>query len=340
MARADASSTWPTPLPSRTSSAWAQLRHPADRTALFIGNHGFGWTGFGISWSYAKSFMYVPDLAHVLREARTPVDCLFFDACLMNMAEVVTELGDSHASHLLASETYGQTEWPYGWLLEGLQASPGWSPLEFATDVNERLWTYYSVSNVVPGITLCTSDLSLVPALASNTARFVAAVLDMNIPIGEVRTRATDVMESIDDLLIVRRMGSDWNDIAHGLAVYFPLKDGLAAPQSFSEYTFRRTRFALDAGWRGLLDAYYDPMSHPPFHGELMSSPSTTARSTPSRSYLKTIRRRPAVRLLLAQRGLHLSRARTGRARWKPSSSPAPTSSASGRSPATAGTSP
>lgn len=250
---------------------WAQLRHPAGRTALFIGNHGFGWTGFGISWSYAKSFMYVPDLARVLREARAPVDCLFFDACLMNMAEVVTELGDSRASHLLASETYGQTDWPYGWLLEGLQASPGWSPLEFVSDVNERLWTYYSVSNVVPGITLCTSDLSLAPAFASNTARFVAGVLDTNIPIGEVRTRATDVMASIDNLLIVRRMGSDWNDIAHGLAVYFPLKDGLATPPSFSEYTFRRTRFAFDAGWRDLLDAYYDPMSHPPFHGELIS---------------------------------------------------------------------
>lgn len=250
---------------------WAMLRHPADRTALFIGNHGFGWTGFGISWSYAKSFMYVPDLARVLREARAPVDCLFLDACLMNMAEVVTELGDSRAGYLLASETYGQTDWPYGWLLGGLQASPGWSPLELATDVNERLWTYYSVSNVVPGITLCTSDLSLVPAFASNTARFVAGVLDPTIPIGEVRTRAMDAIGSIDDLLIIRRMGPDWNDIAHGLAVYFPLKDGLKVPQSFDEYTFRRTRFALEADWRSLLDAYYDPISHPPFHGELMS---------------------------------------------------------------------
>lgn len=248
---------------------WAIARYPADRYALFIGDHGFGWNGFGICWSYAKSIMYISDLRAALQAARAPMDCLFLDACHMNMAEVVAELRDTGAQYLLASETYGQTDWPYGWLIEGLQAAPEWTPHQLATDVNERLWDYYSVSNVVPKITLCTTDLSRAPELVSNTTLFVSGVRDTNVPLAEVQDRARVVMTAITNTLIVRHLGSDWDDIAFGLAVFFPRKDGLYAPASFDEYTARRTSFANETGWRAMMEAYYDPMSHPPYHSQL-----------------------------------------------------------------------
>lgn len=249
--------------------AWGMATYPADHYALLIGDHGFGWNGFGICWSYAKSIMYISDLRSVLESAPAPVDCLFLDACHMNMADTLAEVRNSGLQTILASETYGQTDWPYGGMVEGLQANPGWTPREFAADVNERLWTYYSVSNPVAKITLCTTDLALAPALVSNTALFVSGVLDTNVPLAEVQDRARTVMDSITHAQMVCRLGPDWDGIAYGISVYFPLKDGLYPPKSFDEYTAKRTGFAQEVGWRSLLEAYYDPMSSPPYHPQL-----------------------------------------------------------------------
>lgn len=244
--------------------------YPADHYALFIGNHGFGWKGFGISDHYADSIMYLPELARVLREARYPIDLLLLDACHMNMAETITELIGTGVNYVLASETYGEIDWPYGSMLDGLMSNPTLTPRDFISDMNERLWTYYSETHVVETITLCTTDLSLTPDFVSNTAQFVSGVMDTNVPFSTVQQHAQVAITSLSNLFVVCHLGPYWNDIAHGLAVYFPVKEEGFTPESFDEYTFRRTRFALDAGWRALLDDFYDPIEHPPFHHQLM----------------------------------------------------------------------
>jgi Clostripain family len=248
---------------------WAMARYPADHVGLVIGDHGFGWTGFGISESYGDSFLYLSDLRAVLQNSPSPVDCLFLDACVMSMAETIVELGQTDLQTVLASETFGECDWPYGWLLTGLQGSPDWTPRQFATDYNDRLWTYYSASNPVPKITLCTTDLVFAPALASNMADFVSGVLDTNVPLAEVQNRARTAMGTISNAFLVQHMGSYWAGIAHGLSVNFPLKEGLYLPPLFAEYMPRRALFSGDAQWRSLLEAFYDPMSHPPYHSQL-----------------------------------------------------------------------
>ncbi|MBU1694722.1 MAG: hypothetical protein KKC51_12255 [Verrucomicrobia bacterium] len=251
---------------------WAAALYPADRYALLIGDHGFGWNGLGICESYAESILYLSDLRAALQAADVPVDCLFLDACHMNMAEMVTELAYTDVQYVLGSETYGQPDWPYGWIIEGLQANPGWTPWQFASDVNERLWDYYSVSTAVAKITLCTTDLSRVPDLVTNTAWFVAGACDTNVPLTEAQDRARAVMASVTNALVVRHLGSNWNDIAFGLAVYFPLKNGMDVHQSFDEYSARRTIFSVDGDWRRLLEAFYDPISGPPSHPQLFTA--------------------------------------------------------------------
>lgn len=250
---------------------WATTLYPADHYALLIGDHGFGWKGLGICWSFAKSILYISDLRKALQQARSPMECLLFDACHMNMVEVLAELRHTPVRYVLASETYGQTDWPYGWMLEGLQQNPHWSPQEFIRDVNERLWTYYSVSNVVEKITLCTTDLSLVPDLITNTAQFVAGVLNTNVLFTEVQNRARAVMSAITNSMVASYMGPHWDNIAYGLAVYFPLMQGLTYPQSLDEYTANRTGFALETQWRQMLEVYYNPMTRDPPHGQLFS---------------------------------------------------------------------
>lgn len=249
--------------------AWGMANYPADHYALLIGDHGFGWTGLGICWSFAKSILYIPELRAALETAPAPVDCLFLDACHMNMADTIAEVRQTGLQTILASETYGQVNWPYGGMIEGLQSNPSWTPRQFAADVNERLWTYYSVSNPVADITLCTTDLALAPELVSNTALFVSGVLDTNVPLAEVQDRARAVMDAITHVQMVRHLGPDWDGIADGISVYFPMKDHMHVPQSFGEYTAKRSGFANEAGWRSLLEAYYDPMEHPPFYSQL-----------------------------------------------------------------------
>ena len=251
---------------------WTAARYPADHYALVIGDHGFGWTGLCICWSYAKSILYLSDLRAVLQAVSAPVECLFLDDCHMNMVETVAELRYTPLRTVLASETYGQTDWPYGWMIEGLQQHPNWTAGQFATNVNERLWTYYTASNDVPKIALCTTDMTQVPALVTNAAWFVEGALDTNVPLAVAQNRARTVMSAITNALPVRRLGSDWDGIAFGLAVYFPLKNGTDIPQSFDEYTARRTLFSMDGEWRSLLEAYYDPMSHPPCHPQVFAA--------------------------------------------------------------------
>jgi hypothetical protein len=248
---------------------WAALNYPADHYALLVGDHGFGWPGMCICWSYAKSTLYLSDLRQALEDASVTVEVLFLDACLMSMADVLNELRYTDLQYAMLSETYGQCDWPYGWMLEGLQGNPLWTARQFAEDVNDRLGDYYTVSNVVDKISLCTADMSQVPLLVSNTALFASGILDTNVPFSTVQARAQSVMDRITNTLFVRYLGSDWDDIAFGLSVYFPLKDGLHVRQSFDDYTGRRTRFSMEGNWRVLLETFYDPMSHDPYHSEL-----------------------------------------------------------------------
>ena len=251
---------------------WTAARYPADHYALLIGDHGFGWNGLCICWSYAKSILYLSDLRAALQTARVPIDYLMLDDCHMNMVETLAELSATSVDYVLASGTYGETDWPYGWLMEGLVEHPDWTPWNFASNVNARLHEYYLVSNTVAKITLCTADLSLAPALVTNAAWFVSGVLNTAIPLVEVKGRAQNVMEGITNTLVYRCLGPDWDDIAFGLSVYFPLKEGTQVRESFDEYTVKRALFTMTGGWRDLLNTFYDPMSHPPCHGQLFAA--------------------------------------------------------------------
>ncbi len=255
---------------------WAASLYPADHYAVFVGDHGFGWNGMCICWSYAKSTFYLPDLRTALNTARVSVDLLVLDACLMSMVETLAELRYTNLKYVLSSETYGECDWPYGWMLEGVQANPGWTPWEFVSDLNARLWDYYSTSNVVHSITLCTADLSRAPDLVTNVALFVAGALDTNVPLATAQARARDAMDSITNTLVIRHLGTNWDNKAYGLAVYFPLKDGLVIRQSFDDYTAKRTLFAQEGNWRTLLETYYDPMGHPPYHSQINDARAAT----------------------------------------------------------------
>jgi hypothetical protein len=92
---------------------WGMKTYPADRYLVVVWGHGEGWTpaprkhgeprasprgGIAFDWA-SKDVMSVPALSGVFRKVAKqlgrPIDVFAADACLMQMAEVATELSDS-----------------------------------------------------------------------------------------------------------------------------------------------------------------------------------------------------------------------------------------------------
>ncbi|MFA6434760.1 MAG: clostripain-related cysteine peptidase [Elusimicrobiales bacterium] len=89
---------------------WARKNYPARRYALIIWNHGTGWvtdkrlkTGKGISYDdETKNHISTPELGAAMRTIGK-VDILAYDACLMQMAELIYEV-NGYADYVVGSE--------------------------------------------------------------------------------------------------------------------------------------------------------------------------------------------------------------------------------------------
>jgi len=88
---------------------WAKKNYPARHYALIVWNHGSGWVttkgavNKGISYDFeTKNHISTPELGAAMREIGK-VDILAYDACLMQMAELLYEVKD-HADYVVGSE--------------------------------------------------------------------------------------------------------------------------------------------------------------------------------------------------------------------------------------------
>jgi hypothetical protein len=125
---------------------WAHENYPARRTMLVIWNHGAGWYEGesrlssgprGISYDDTSgNHITTFQLRKIMDKACTilgkPLDILGFDACLMNMAEVIWQLGDGVKICVGSEETEPGDGWPYNSILSKLCANPEMSPVELS----------------------------------------------------------------------------------------------------------------------------------------------------------------------------------------------------------------
>ena len=103
---------------------WGMKNYPARHYALIIWNHGSGWVttkgpfvNKGISYDFeTKNHISTPELGAAMKEIGK-VDILAYDACLMQMAELLYEVKD-YADYVVGSEeTVPGTGFPYDALL-------------------------------------------------------------------------------------------------------------------------------------------------------------------------------------------------------------------------------
>ena len=96
---------------------------------------------------YARDFIDCQELRKTLESAQKKtgreIDIVGFDACLMNMMEVLCQVGD-YAGYVVGSEeTEPGTGWPYHLVLRVLQGNPGISPEEFSQKIITAANDYY-----------------------------------------------------------------------------------------------------------------------------------------------------------------------------------------------------
>ena len=137
---------------------WTATNHPADRYALVLWDHGFGFGGVG-----EAERLEVSELRLALEQSGTTVDVVSFDACLMGMAEVAYEISDV-VGYMTGSEARSYKIWGggfygggflYGSLLGALAADPEMSPLTFSEHVVSSygsLFNYLNFNYVNPGV--------------------------------------------------------------------------------------------------------------------------------------------------------------------------------------------
>jgi hypothetical protein len=179
-----------------------------------------------------------------------PIDILAFDACLMAMIEVDTQMQPYVRVRVASEETEPSTGYPYARILSDLQANPGWDAPEVAhaivTDYHE---TYHGETQ--SAISLGASHSALVAAVDGLAAALLAHraeyallndarlksqtfqgefvdLVDLAERFGaatsqeEIRLAAQAVLDAHQQIVIHELHGPYWPG-AHGTSIYFPI---------------------------------------------------------------------------------------------------------------------
>lgn len=144
--------------------SWGLRTYPADRTALFMWDHGGGWTGFGVDESAGGALLSLTQIEQGIAQGRAaaanakPFTVLGFDACLMATWEVAQTLSP-HGEYLIASQ---ETEPGHGWdwtALQALAQNPATPPEALGHAVVDGFRAQATQQNTVDNITLALIDL-------------------------------------------------------------------------------------------------------------------------------------------------------------------------------------
>lgn len=277
---------------------WGFQRYPADNRLVVVWNHGAGFRTSrrarlkDIAFDDYGSSLDIPELERALRRAgATPqnrVTILGFDACLMNMVEIVHHLR-SRVELVVGSE---QTEpldgWPYDKVLADMKR--GGAPRQIAAKIVRRYISAYRsegeedvtqsavVASATDNIVMAMGRLGR--ALAQNDAAWHSRVRAVRTAVQSYEDYP-DYVDLVDLVGLLRRKIGDANVKAlaravataasaaviangrygrgvrgsHGLSVWFPA-------ERTTYVNFRGKYLALDAsqrhpGWVELLDAYH-----------------------------------------------------------------------------------
>ena len=239
----------------RTFVTWAAVSYPADRYALIVADHGFGWRGLCIDWTSAGESMPLKSFATALQGLPFSIDLLGLDACLMQTADVGYELRACDIDVVVGSEVPGTT-WPLAQDIAAITSAPG-----VATETLARQYCdlYFAAHPGEHDLTQSAYRLDEMAPLASAVKALGDALATP--PHDTVPQRSQDVIATLQQAVFYT-LASDDLPGTYGMSVYFPDFEGpehQTIPAEFiSFYLPEVAAFSEDGGWRSLLWGYYN----------------------------------------------------------------------------------
>ncbi len=153
---------------------WAHATFPAERYGLVLWNHGGGLEGVAWDQSSRGDRLTLDELRTAIeRSAIDVLDLLGFDACLMAMAEVASELRDLARVMVASQDLEPGPGWAYDRWLPALVADPAVDPARLGQAI---VSSYAAAYPGAKDITLSALDLAAVLRLEAALAGFTRAV--------------------------------------------------------------------------------------------------------------------------------------------------------------------
>lgn len=129
---------------------WGLTRYPADNTLVVVWNHGAGFRTprRDIAYDDFGSSLDMPEIEWAMKNAgisrKNRLAILGFDACLMNMVEIVHHLRDLVRFVVGSQQTEPGDGWPYDKVLDRMKISAGAQDLAEAI-VDEYILSYKAI---------------------------------------------------------------------------------------------------------------------------------------------------------------------------------------------------
>lgn len=270
---------------------WGLKRYPARKRLVVIWNHGLGFRTVrrNIAFDDYGSSLDMPEIVAAFRRAglsRTnKLQILGFDACLMNMVEVVHHFRELVEIVVGSQQTEPGDGWPYDKVLKRAKQNP--APAELAAQIVREYIASYKRQHVA-GVTQSAVRTAGTPAIIQaldRLGRLLAACLEAHrtaIRRARLGAQEFEAADYVDLVQVVEQLAKAIHDSeiraaaravvaavrqaviassafdagsANGLSVWFPA--------SAAEYfEFRAQYLRLDCnrtafGWRLFLDAYH-----------------------------------------------------------------------------------
>ncbi len=166
---------------------WTKQNYPAQKYLLILWDHGTGWmdpqqkkkdNNKGISFDdETGNYIRTKQIGDILKEGGA-VDILAFDACLMQMTEVATEVKDKTKVIVGSEETVPGTGYPYNLWLAALAKKPSMSEEELGAVMVEAYKQFYAYIN--KGAMLSAIRSSKIAGLNSLIADFAKLAMQVN----------------------------------------------------------------------------------------------------------------------------------------------------------------
>lgn len=242
---------------------WGQQNYPADRYCLVLWNHGSGWRTAAQTKALSRNISFddtsgtsiqTTDLAYALEAASPRIDCVAFDASLMQMIEVAYEMRNSAEILVGSEESPPGDGYVYDRWLGRLAASPGMNSRQLGQVIADEYVDSYTGKYDVTQSVLVLANVDAVaraaddfaaavrPHAASNasalrTARTnaqsyafdyykdlldYASLVNQVIPDPAISNAYTRLQSAMSSAVVYERHTGTRVERSHGLSIYMP----------------------------------------------------------------------------------------------------------------------